>query len=165
MDELPGCYEETEENYRWFYGFDTETNMFQMNMLFDKTLSYYSYWVDAMTEILPASLELDDGLIPSTPQNFAAFNVDHNSIDLGWEPISSFDFHTYEILIANEPITPYNHTVINRDSYYLFASPLRSSYGVNNLDINSNYFFQIRALDKNGNYSPISAELDRKSVV
>ncbi len=160
MDELPGSYEETEENYKWFYGFDPETNMFQMDMLFDKTLSYYSYWINAMTEILPAALELDDGLIPPTPQNFAAFNVDHNSIDLGWESISSYDFHTYEVLIANEPITPYNHTVINRDNYYLFASPLRSSYGVNNLDINSNYFFQICALDKNGNYSPLSAELE-----
>ncbi|MEA2096409.1 MAG: T9SS type A sorting domain-containing protein [Candidatus Cloacimonadota bacterium] len=160
MDELPGCYEESEENYHWFYGFDPETNMFQMDMLFDKTLSYYSQWIDSMTEILPAALELDDGIIPLTPQSFAAIDIDHDSIDLIWDPISSYDFHTYEIFFANEPINPNNYTIIDRDDVLTFASPLKNSHRINYLDLNSNYFFQIRAVDKNGNYSPLSVELE-----
>ena len=63
MDELPGSYEETEEIYHWFYGFDPGNNIFQMDMLFDKTLAYYTYWIDAMTEILPDALELNDGIV------------------------------------------------------------------------------------------------------
>lgn len=160
MDELPGSYAETVENYHWFYGLDPETNMFQMDMLFDKTLSYYSYWVDAMTDILPAALELDDGLVPTTPQNFAAIGIDYNSIQIQWEPISSYDFYTYEILFADEPITPVNHTVINREDISYFASPLQNAYSASSLEINNNYFFQIRAIDNNGNSSPFSEELE-----
>ena len=160
MDELPGSYVESEENYHWFYGFDTETNMFQMDMLFDKALSYYSHWVDAMTEILPETLELDDGIVPTTPQNFIASNVDYNSINLHWEPVSSFDFYTYEILFANEPITQLNHVIINRENVSSFASPLQSAYSIFSLDINNNYYFQIRAIDNNGNSSPFSEELE-----
>lgn len=160
MDELPGSYEELEENYHWFYGFNTESNMFQMDMLFDKTLSYYSYWVDAMTEVLPAALELDDGIAPATPQNFTAIDVDHNSIDLGWEPVSSYDFHSYEIYFANEPINHTNYTIIDRNEFSLFASPLHNNYEVYYLDLNSNYYFQIRTVDKNGDYSPLSEEIE-----
>jgi len=160
MDELPGSYEESEENYHWFYGYDPITHTFQMDMLFDKTLAYYSYWIDATTEILQEALELDDGVAPSTPQNFAAINVDHNSIELEWEPISSYDFHTYEILFANEPINPNNHTIIDREDLAILASPLRSNYAVYNLEINNHYFFQIRSVDKNGDSSPLSVEIE-----
>jgi len=160
MDELPGSYEETEEIYHWFYGFDPGNNIFQMDMLFDKMLTYYSYWIDAMTEILPDALELDDGIDPSTPQNFAAANVNYNSIELEWDPVSSYDFHTYEIFFADETINPSNYTIIDREDLSILASPLHSTYTLFNLEINNHYYFQIRSVDKNGNFSPVSVEID-----
>lgn len=160
MDELPGAYEETEENYNWFYGFDQENNMFQMDLLFQNTLSYYSFWVDAMTEILPEAIELNDGIIPATPRNFTTSSIAHNRIDLEWEPVSSYDFHTYEFLYADDSITPFNYTIVSREELDYFASPLTAGFSVSSLELNSNYFFKIRVVDKDGNVSPYTEELE-----
>ncbi|MDP8204939.1 MAG: T9SS type A sorting domain-containing protein [Candidatus Tenebribacter mawsonii] len=160
MDELPGSYDETQDNYNWFYGFDPESNSFQMDRLFDNTLEYYSIWVDAMTDIVHEAMELDDGLTPPTPRNFTASYIDHNSIDLVWNAVSSYDFHTYELLFADNPITPVNHTLINRENLDTFASPLNNTYSLTSLNMNDNYYFQIRSIDKNGNSSILTEQLE-----
>jgi hypothetical protein len=82
MDEFPNCYPETEEEYKLFYGFDPDTGFFDMAHLFDRTLEFYAPWLDAMTEILPETIELDDQLIPNTPQNFFITDQTFNSIAL-----------------------------------------------------------------------------------
>lgn len=160
MDELPGAYVENTENYHWFYGYNNQNNMFEMDELFENTLAYYSIWVDAMTEVLPNALELDDGLAPPTPRNFTASYIDHNSIDLEWDPVSSYDFHTYEFIYANDPITPVNHTTITRDDYDIFASSMHNSYSLSSLNLNSSYYFQVRAIDRNGDSSAFTEELE-----
>ncbi|MCF7858898.1 MAG: T9SS type A sorting domain-containing protein [Candidatus Cloacimonetes bacterium] len=160
MDELPGCFDESESNLNWFYGFNSQNNLFEMDHIFNKTLQYYSYWVNAMAEVLPQALELNDGLIPPIPQNFSTSFVDHNSIDLIWDAINSYDFHTYELIYSDTPFTPINGTIVNRETYFYLASPLHNTYSLHNLDINANYFFKIRALDKNENYSSLSEEIE-----
>jgi len=160
MDELPGAYEETEENYHWFYGFDPDSNMFQMDALFDNGLSYYSKWIDAMTEILPQALEMDDNYPPPIPENLHTSFVDHTNINLQWDPVSSYDFHTFELIYAEEPITPTNFTLLNRDDVDIFASPLTNEFSFSDMGINNNYFFQLRTVEKNGDASDYTQELE-----
>lgn len=159
MDEFPNCYPETEEEYKLFYGFNPDTGFFDMAQLFNRTLEFYAPWLDAMTEILPETIELNDQLTPNTPQNLIITNQTFNSIALMWEPISCFDFYTYEIIYADEPITGVNYSVYNRNNNYLLASPREISAEINNLALNTQYHFKVRALDYNDNYSLLSEEI------
>ena len=159
MDELPNCYEETELNYMMFYGYNPALQYFEFDERYLNTIEYYSLWVDAMTETLPFTISLDDNQIPTTPQNFETIDVTHNRILLDWEAISCFDFRTYEILYATEPITATNYQSITREDYPILASPRTENYLLQNLNMNQEYFFQIRAIDYNGNISPVSAEI------
>ena len=160
MDELPGSYEENTENYDWFYGYNSQNNMFEMDMLFENTLSYYSIWVDAMTEVLPNALELDDGNLPPVPTNLHASFADHTNITVQWNPVSSYDFHTYELIYSDEPITPTNYTLISRIDEDLFASSLTNEFSFTYMGINNNYFFQLRTSEKNGDVSDYSPEVE-----
>ncbi len=160
MDELPNSYDETEEAYHWFYGFDEISGEYDLDELFTNTIQYYDHWVDAMTQVLPQVLDLNDGETPLAPQNFVANPSDSESnINLEWDPISSFDFFTYEIQYADEPISTNNYEVLNRENNAILASPNHSEQQVNLSYYNTEYFFRLRAIDKNGNNSPFTEEL------
>ena len=159
MDELPNCYEETEDIYKWFYSFNQMTGTYDMSQLFDNTLEYYTPWIDAATEILPDVIELDDNLIPDTPTNFTITEQTYDTIILNWESISSFDFKTFEILYDNEPIAMHNYQIIDRYDHNFLASPLEEVLEITDLELNQQYYFQIRAKDYNGNVSALSEEI------
>ncbi len=159
MDELPDAFPQEENVYKWFYGFDENAGEFDFTELFTQTLNYYSYWVEKMNEVLPDVFLMDDGLDPETPTGFNVTLQSDQSVNLFWQSISSFDFHTYEILFAEEPISPGNFQIIDRDNNWQLASPLHANAMLSDLQTNGEYFFQIRAKDKNGNISPVSDEL------
>ena len=160
MDELPNCYDQTEEYWYWFFGYDIENEQFDMDHLFDFTILYYSGWIDAMTETLPLVLELDDDLVPTVPQDFQVIDVEFDQITLNWQPISAFDFKTYEIFYSPQIIDHLNSNVLDRESKAILASQLCPAITVEDLNGNHQYFFRIRALDYNGNYSPISWDIN-----
>ncbi len=159
MDELPNCYDETEDNYKWFYAYNSQSGMYDMSQLFAYTFEYYYPWIDAMTEVLPYVIELDDDLIPETPENFSISDVSYDSITLEWENISSFDFKTFEILFADEPIAQTNYEIIDRYDKSILASQLATTIGVSALELNTQYYFKIRARDYNENISLLSEEI------
>ena len=159
MDELPNSYEITEENYKLFYAYDSLSATFDMQHLFDQTQQYYSYWIDAMTQLLPEVFELDDELIPRTPVNFAVQEQFFDAIELSWNRISSFDFETYEILYGIEPIGQGNFEIFSRTDNILLASQVEEEILIDNLELNQEYYFKIRAKDYNDNYSELSEEI------
>lgn len=158
MDELPNCYEQTEEYYWSYYSYDELLGHFNMDDLFTNVLQFNSYWIDAMTETLPLAISLDDGIIPPTPQNFAISDQTFNSISLQWEHISSPDFYTYEIQFSDEPITGLNYISITRAGISTFADPRKESQMITNLDLNQQYYFRICTYDYNGDQSVVSEE-------
>jgi len=159
MDELPNCYEPTEENYLWFYSYDPVLSTFNMSQLFETPLEYYSHWVNAATEILPQVMELDDYLIPQTPENFSIVDQTFDTITLDWDTISSFDFETYEILYSTEPVTIPTAEIYDRNDNYILASQLEGTVEIPELELNQIYFFRIRAKDYNDNFSELSEEI------
>jgi len=159
MDELPNSYEITEEKYKWFYAYDEISGTFEMEHLFDRTHQYYSYWISAMTQVLPEVIELDDESIPATPENFTIEEQFFDSIELSWERISSFDFETYEILYATEPIGGGNYEIFSRSDNDLLASQLEEGILIDNLELAQEYYFKIRSKDYNDNYSSLSDEI------
>lgn len=159
LDELPNCYPQNENNYFWFYGYNALTGTFEKDHYFDQTLNYYSKWIDAMTAVLPATFALNDQQTPTVPQNLHKISGAQNYIRLAWNPINSFDFKSYEILYATEPIADSNYAVFSRVNDGQLASPTCNQINVTGLTTATNYYFKIRAVDYNNNVSDLSPEI------
>ena len=160
MDELPSCYEETTNNLHWFYGWDVQEQRWNMGGLFDNFIAYYGRWVEIMDPVLVEMFQMDDEMDPTPPTELYVLNQSLTNATLGWNPSSAYDFETYEILYANEPIGIANYQVFNRDNAAVLASQRCSSVAVTGLNNSSQYYFKIRAKDKNGNYSDLSNEVN-----
>jgi hypothetical protein len=159
MKELPGCYETVEENWHWFYGYQSVTGTFDMNNLFSNALLYYHYWITKAAEILPYVFAMDDELTPPVPQNLSVQQQGYTSVQLSWEPVSSFDFRTFQIRYSNQPLQNGIYQIINRQHNALLASQLHTYQTVSSLQPSTVYYFQIEAIDYQNNYSELSEEV------
>ena len=159
MDELPNSYLETNNTYYWFYGWDEATQMWDYSNLFTHFLDYYGRWVYDMSEVLDEMFAMDDGLQPPIPSYLRVENKYLNHITLTWEKTDSYDFDTYEILYSTQPIGTDNYQVFNRTNNAFLASPDCESINVTGLSNASQYYFRIRAKDKNNNVSLASNEV------
>ena len=159
MDELPNCYELTENTYKWFYGWDENLQRWDYSNLMTNFNAYYMRWVRDLDTVMDDMFNMNDMLAPTTPTGLYVQNQSLTSITLAWTKTDSYDFDTYEILYATEPISESNYLVFNRDNAVLLASPDCQSITVTGLDNANNYFFKIRGKDKNGIYSGLSNEV------
>ena len=159
MDELPNCYPQNEMNYKWFYGYDADLCVFDYDHLFDNTLAYYSPWVNAVANVLEDVFVYNDYSSPDTPQNLQVISQSYDRITLSWQRSSDFDFETYEVLYSQEPIQNGNYSIKNRTNSTKLASQATEELQITGLQPNSQYYFQIRALDYNDNISELSNEI------
>jgi len=159
MDELPNVYGSDSDTYNWFYGWNEELETWDMDNLFTNFVSYYGRWIDDMTPVLTEMFRMDDGENPTNPVNLTVLNQTESTVNLGWECSSAYDFGTYEILYAREPIGEDNYQILDRDDLALLASQACVNIALSGLIESSPYYFIIRAKDKNGNYSALSNEV------
>ncbi len=159
MDELPNCYEQTENNYHWFYGWDTAQQKWDYANLFGRYMQFYSPWVYHLEAVMDDMFQMNDGLTPTPPTELSVLNSSLTHITLGWQPSSAYDFDTYEVLYAPEPIGTDNYQIFNRSNNSFLASQDAQSISVTGLNNANTYYFKIRAKDKNGNYSELSNEV------
>jgi hypothetical protein len=159
MDELPNCYELTENTYKWFYGWDENLQRWDYNNLMANFNAFYMRWVRDLESVMDDMFEMNDMIAPTTPIGLYVQNQSLTSITLAWTKTDSYDFDTYEILYATEPITESNYLVFSRDNANLLASADCQSITVTGLNNANNYFFKIRGKDKNGIYSGLSNEV------
>lgn len=159
LDELPDSYVQNDNNYKWFWGWNTLTQRWEMNNLYDNAIQYYSVWINNMNSVLSNTLALNDNTSPLPPTNLTVFNQAYNYITLRWQKADDFDFDTYEILYAPTPITETNYTIFSRANDAYLASPHCEQINVTGLTNAVTYFFKIRAKDKAGNYSDLSNEV------
>ena len=159
MDELPNAYDETENNYKWFYGWDEDEGKWDFDNLFTTFRQYYSRWVIDLESLLDDMFAMDDGLVPPTPDNLTVVNSSMYFVTLGWDKSDAYDFDSYEILYATEPIGLDNYEIFDRANDIKLASQAFDSINVTGLNSNFEYYFKIRARDKNGNFSPLSNEV------
>lgn len=159
MDELPNAYDETENNYKWFYGWDEDEGKWDFDNLYTNFRQYYTRWVIDMESLLDDMFTMDDGLVPPVPDNLHVINSSMYYVTLGWDKSDAYDFDSYEILYATEPLTEDNFQIFDRSNDQKLASQAFESINVTGLNSNFNYYFKIRARDKNDNYSPLSNEV------
>lgn len=159
MDELPNSYRESLHNYYWFYGWNELLGKWDMDNLFTHFLEYYDRWIYDIEPVLEAMFQMDDGQPPVAPSNLAVFNQSLNSVTLTWTKGSAFDFDSYEIYYATEHIDESNYQIFDRNNNAFLASPDCERIEVTGLNNSYNYYFKIRARDKNQNYSGLSNEV------
>jgi len=159
FDELPNCYQQTTNNYKWFYGYNPVSDSWDYDHLFDKAIAYYSPWLHAMTTTIQHWVQMNDNLTPAAPQQVAVYSQSADYITLQWNPIDSYDFKTYEILYSTQPIDETNATSFTRTNAELLADPMCSQVNVTGLSPNQQYYFKVRAIDYNSNISPLSSEV------
>ncbi len=159
MDELPSSYRENANNYEWFYGWNNPNGDWDWNNLFTNFLAYYGRWIADMESVLDAAFAMDDLAPPSTPTDLAITAWTEDSVTLAWNRSSAYDFHSYEILCARVPISGSNFWLYDRYDYPFLASQGCETIKITGLDTSLQHYFQIRAVDKNGEYSSLSNEV------
>ena len=159
MDELPNCYPQTIANYYWFWGYDPITQRFDYDHLFDNAMLFNSLWIEDLAAVIPALFEFDDGEIPTDTSPLEILSANYNRVELSWQKTNCYDYETYEILYSQEPIANGNYEIWDRSDDYDMNSAAGNWTAVTGLDPNTEYFFQMRVLDANGNYSDLSNEV------
>ncbi len=159
MDELPNAYEQTENNLKWFYGWNEVERRWDLENNFTRFTEYYMRWILDLEDLLGDLFAMDDGMPPTDPTNLTMVSQSLNYITLRWDRSSAYDFHTYEILYATQPIGNNNYNIFSRTQNHILASQAMTQVNVTNLQNAQTYYFRIRALDKNGNYSALSNEV------
>lgn len=160
IDELPEVYDQTVANYWWFYGYDATIGKFVKENIYTMTENYYTYWIDRIAENIDTFIGIDnDSAVPDMPTDFQVQALNYNDITLSWEPISDHNFQSYQILYSETPITGLNYDIFDRDNNSSLADQKTDNVKVTGLSPNTDYYFQIRALDYSGNYSETHAEI------
>lgn len=159
MDELPNAYDETENNLKWFYGWNEGQRRWDYANLYTNFNNYYSRWWIDLENVLDALFVMDDGTNPTDPTELTVHSQSLNHITLSWNRSYAYDFDTYEILYSTQPIDMGGYQTFNRNNNSFLASQACEQINVTGLSNSNLYYFQIRALDKNGNYSELSNEV------
>ncbi len=159
MDELPNQYDQTDNNLKWFYGWDPVQQKYIKENIYTHTFEYYSYWIEKMALALDHAFTMNDNMLLPVPQNLAVHTASYNYVALEWEQVRNYDFETYEILYATEPIGTDNYSVFDRGNADELADMRHELIDVTGLTNDQQYYFKIRARDKNGNVSAESNEV------
>ncbi len=159
MDELPRCYTQNMNNYRWFYAYNLQTNQWDLDHTYDNTLAYYQVWINAITPVLDDLFAPNDNQSPVAPTNLSIKNQSYSEITLEWTPASDHDFYSYEILKSTEPIANGNYTIFNKFNDQKLSAQAFNEIIVDSLQLAQNYYFAIRARDYHNNVSEISNEV------
>lgn len=159
MDELPNSYDETVNNHKWFYGWTEMERRWDYSNLFGNFIRYYSRWWQDLDSVLDEMFVMNDGTNPTDPSNLVVHSQSLNHITLRWNRSFAYDFDSYEILYGTQPIDLGGYQTFSRANNNLLASQACEQINVTGLTNSNLYYFKIRALDKNGNYSVLSNEV------
>jgi len=152
LRELPIVYEQTEGNFKWFYGYDDDTDSWDTGNYYSNAITFYTPWIDAMTKIIPEALELDNGTPPTDPQNFwIEYDTEH-AVMLKWDRSYDYDFDTYEIFYGTIPPDLEKNPQYSRNN-----EPILALQDCTELEVPvpryRQQYFVLRAKDKHNNYS------------
>lgn len=152
MDELPNCYTQNNNNFKWFYAYNSSSELYDFENLYDNVWNFYSPMVHGIALSLPSLFEMNDGQPPTNPANLVVTDRTENSISLHWDRSYSYDFKTYEIMYSIEPVTNENCSLLSRTEVAKLACQADNSITITGFNTNT-YFFKIRARDYNNNLS------------
>jgi hypothetical protein len=159
MDELPKNYIRNEANWRWFFGYEAETQTWNTAQRYTRFIEYYTPWLDALLQVIDPMLALDDGTGPSNPENLRLTSLGTDDLTFAWDRSYCYDFDSYIIYLRYQQDGNEVSQVFDRNTNPDLAWQNTDSY---TLTVDSSYrliYLRIQATDKHGNCSPYSNEL------
>jgi hypothetical protein len=163
LEELPSVYPQNMNYYHWFYGFNAITQTWNADDFWIRALAFYTPWLEHYAEVSDNWINFDDGVPPTNPTELSMVSTSSNNIVLEWNRSHAYDFKTYEILYATEPIDldDPNYSIFDRSNVSTLAGQAFTTATVTGLAPETQYFFRVRAKDYNDNYSEVSNEISR----
>ncbi|MEF3693798.1 MAG: hypothetical protein V3576_00440, partial [Candidatus Cloacimonadota bacterium] len=158
MDELPLCYDQTEESYFWFYGWDSETDSWDIQQRWSRFREFYMRWIDDLAVVLDNMNPLNDYELPSNP---TGLRTDSSGV-IEWDRSYSYDFDSYEVFLRYTSLSGSQvQMTFDRESEPWLAYQSQKYLRIDNYLILSNkpVTIRIRARDKSGNCSAFSNTL------
>ncbi|TDF72525.1 T9SS type A sorting domain-containing protein [Candidatus Syntrophosphaera thermopropionivorans] len=160
MDELPAQYNQNTTNWRWFYGYDADTNTWNIEQCYTRFIQYYRPWLNALTEVIDSMLILNDGIGPTNPSNLQVTALSSNNLTFTWNRSYSYDFDSYIIELHYENNGENVNCVYNRDTIPNLAWQNLHSLSLELPLSNKIYYLKMQARDKNLNYSLFTEEIE-----
>ncbi|MCF7920205.1 MAG: T9SS type A sorting domain-containing protein [Candidatus Cloacimonetes bacterium] len=151
MDELPNQYPQLSSEHKEFYGYDDASGFWNTSERYTRTLGWYNRWIEDLWQVIPATFELDDGLVPVAVDSVWFSDIDENSLEVNWLPQPAYDFYSYRVYIDTITIDPDISPWFDRDDIDMLASPLQNYYTVTGLELNRLYYIQVASMDYNEN--------------
>lgn len=158
MDELPDCYPQTSEALAWFYGYNSTTQTWDIPTRYNRALSYYQPWVNALQTSLIQTLIMNDYNNPRTPVITSSSLVAGSYVQLSWNRLYEYDFHTWKIAAERlQYLGNGNYTVVDTlffDRNYL-ANLADQATTSTTIGLVQGYHYRIRlaAMDKSNRIS------------
>ncbi len=129
--------------------------------LYDSTITsgmHYSYFRITAHSSDPAILATSaidsgysvDNLAPHTPANLMAHSVDTGYVALSWSPVADKDLQYYRVYRSGS-------SGFVADSATLIGTSIDTVYTDRSVEVGSQYYYRIEAVDFSGNQSPASA--------
>ncbi len=158
FDELPNCYPQDTLNKKWFWGWNPDTGKYDMDKVWDNCIAFYQPFITAMGEVITEMTAMDNGQPPVAPSDLEVYDESQGFVTLQWTQASDFDFSTYEVLVADEPIGTDNYFTYDKSLSPALGSQATTMYTINGLG-DGPYYFRVRAVDLNDNVSELSDEV------
>lgn len=160
MDELPAQYPQYTSYWQWFYGYDSNSETWDVEQRYTRFIQYYSPWLDALSEVVDSMLILNDGIAPTNPSNLRVTNLSNNYLNISWDRSYSYDFDSYIIELRYEINGDYVCYFYDRDTNSKLAWQNLSSFSLELPYSNKVYYLKLQARDKNMNYSLFTEEIE-----
>ncbi len=161
VDEFPNCFEQTEENYFWFYGYNNMDNTWDWENRYSNCVEYYHPFMTALNEALNCFTQMEDGdNLPPAVTNLNSENT-FNGVKLSWQGQTPYDFDSYLLYVSETPISNGNYTVYDsseENGLYQLGFPGTKNVLIEDLNVGTDYYFAIAQRDVYGNVSEISNE-------
>ncbi len=137
------------DDWRLYYNFDEETQIYNRDELFNKVIEHNSHWVDALVSFFPEFIEKSDGGIPPSPVAPLVYNP--GIVDTGvfqWSEVEDANFLKYELLASPQNSFSESIKLITANT-----SINDSWVELQNTEYLPNYWYQVTATDFDGSFS------------
>jgi len=159
MDELPRFWPQEMPYLKWFYGWNNETQEWDIGQRWTRFIAFYTPWIDALNASLNAMLTLDDGTGPSNPENLRVSQIYSSEVNIAWDRAYSYDFDSYVVHIRYQTGDTVVTNTYDRHDEPILAWQLRKSFTFSFPTSINTIYVSLQARDKHGNSSIITPEI------
>jgi len=157
MDEYPSYYPQTDDIYKWFYGYDSESGTWNFDTRFVKAINYYQPWLAAFKQSLVAMFPTTG--TPPIVQNIVSTGGYDGHMSISWNNYQCPFFSSYEIIYHTGALTSSSARHINSDQDPTLANMGTNTYTIQGVSADSTYNIAVRVKSTRNVFSNYSNQI------